>query len=269
MHTGAGSERNSGNGESSRRLELRALRWSMYSALAMAIVGLTFAGLTGSGVILLDGLFNILLFLMVALGISFAGKLNQGPDSAYHFGYGVYEPLLVMVRSALALALTVFAVFDAMQSILHGGAVVDGHLALVYAGILGLGCGALAFYMRRIYRQTGWPTIYSEYITWVMNAAISTSSGVALFFAGWMRGTAFEWVVPYTDPVLMLVMAVVLVQVPYRLFRESFLEIMGRAPADNTRSGTRVGPGVMSSGASVRVISQSRLCPGGSHRSRV
>ena len=49
------------------QLETRALRVSMYSAFAMALVGIGFAYAANSQAILLDGLFNLLLFFMLKL----------------------------------------------------------------------------------------------------------------------------------------------------------------------------------------------------------
>jgi predicted Co/Zn/Cd cation transporter (cation efflux family) len=232
--------------------EMRVLRLSMYTALVMAIVGIGFAFAANSQVILLDGLFNVILFVMVAFGISISRRINQGPDKHYHFGYGGYEPFLILVRASLGLALMIFAAFGAVQTILRGGSPVNGNLALVYSIILGLGCGTVATIMHRAYKKTGWPTIYSEFITWLLNGVISGSSGVALFAVGLLRGTSLEWVVPYADPVILLLMSLVLLPPPLGLLKQSVLEIVGRAPDQELASEKEL-IGMIPEGFSLRV----------------
>ena len=216
--------------------EQRVLRLSMYTSLAMSVVGIAFAYLANSEVILLDGLFNAILFVMVSVGISIARRVNQGPDKSYHFGYGGYEPFLVLVRAALGLALMAFAALGAVQTILRGGSNVNGSLALIYSIVLATSCGMVAFRIYRVYRATGWPTVYAEFMTWLLNGVISGSTGTALFFAGFLRGTSLDWLVPYADPILLLLMSVLLLPPPLGMLRQSFFELVGRAPDEPLES---------------------------------
>lgn len=234
-------------------LELRVLRVSMTTAAVMAVVGLGFAYAAGSQVILLDGLFNVLLFLMVALGLSVSKAINQGPDEAYHFGYGGYEPFLVLTRAGAGIILMTYAGFDAVQTILKGGTVPNGTLALIYSIILGTSCTLVALWIHRAYRRTGWPTMYSEFITWLMNGVLSAASGLALFGSGFLRGTALEWLVPYADPSIVIAMSLLILPIPLRLLGGSFLELMGRAPAEPTESRKAL-EALIPEGFSVRVV---------------
>ena len=244
--------------EQAFHVEVRVFRLSMITALVMAIVGLTFAYLANSEVILLDGLFNVILFVMVAVGITIARRVNQGPDKSYHFGYGGYEPFLVLVRAALGLALMAFAAFGAVQTILRGGSQVNGNLALVYSIVLALSCGVVAFRIYRAYEATGWPTIYAEYITWLLNGVISGSTGTALFLASFLRGTSFDWLVPYADPILLLVMSIVLLPPPLGMLKQAFFELVGRAPDEPLESQLEL-ERVLPHGFSPRVVRVVRL----------
>jgi len=218
------------------KLEMRALRVGMYAAFAMALVGVGFAYAANSQAILLDGLFNLILFFMIAIGISVSRKINQGPDQQYHFGYGGYEPFMVLSRSGAGIVLMGYSTLVAIQTILRGGSEVKGGMALVYSIVLAVACGAVAAYMYSAYKQTGWPTMYSEFITWVLNGVISSTAGLALFASGFLKGTALAWLVPYADSIVVLAMQVVLLPAPLQLFAVSFRELMGKAPKDKLES---------------------------------
>jgi len=237
--------------EDAYRLEMRVLGLSRNTAAVMAAVGLAFAYLANSQVILLDGLFNIVLFLMVGMSISMSRRINQGPDHAYHFGYGGYEPFLVMARAAAALILTAYASLDAVQTIIRGGSEVRGLLALGYSVVLGVSCTVVALRVRAAWKRTGWPTIQAEYITWILNGVISSATGLALFGSGFLRGTSLEWAVPYADPLLVIVMSLVLLPVPLRMLTTSFRELMGRAPVERLES-QRAVEAIVPEGFSIR-----------------
>jgi predicted Co/Zn/Cd cation transporter (cation efflux family) len=222
--------------EDSFNVEMRALRVSMYAAFVMALVGVGFAYAANSQAILLDGLFNFLLFFMVAIGISMSRKINQGPDQQYHFGYGGYEPFMVLARAGAGIVLMGYSTLVAIQTMLRGGSEVKGGMALIYSIVLAIACGAVATYMYWAYKKTGWPTMYSEFITWMLNGVISSTAGVALFAAGFLKGTSLAWLVPYADSIVVLAMQIVLLPAPLQLLVISFQELAGRAPQEKLES---------------------------------
>lgn len=246
------------NAETAYQTEMRVLRLSMYTALAMAAVGVTFAYLANSEVILLDGMFNVILFVMVAFALSISRRINQGPDKSYHFGYGGYEPFMILVRCSLSLALMAFSAFGAVQTILRGGSEVNGTVALFYSIILGATCATVAWIIHNAYKQTGWPTVQAEFLTWALNGVISGSTGVALFIAGLLRGTALDWAVPYADPVLLLIMSALLLPPPLFMLKQSFFELVGKAPVDELESQKELEK-LLPEGFSVRVARVLRL----------
>ncbi len=222
--------------ERAYQAEQRVMQLSMCTALAMAVVGIAFGYWANSEAILLDGMFNVILFAMTAVGLSVSHRIHGGPNKSYHFGYGGYEPFLVLIRSSLAMALMAFAAFGAIQTILRGGSNVNGSVALVYSIVLATSCGAVAATIHRAYRATGWPTVYAEFLTWALNGVISGSTGVALFLAELLQGTSVDWLVPYADPALLLLMSVVLLPPPFAMLRQSFFELVGRAPQEPLES---------------------------------
>lgn len=216
--------------ESFHSVEMKALKVGMYSAVLMAAVGLGFAYLTNSQAILLDGMFNLLLAVAVAISISVSRRINQGPNETYHYGYGGFEPFIVLIRSGVGIALMAYSSIIAIQTMLQGGSKVNGGLALVYSIVLAIACTGISLYMYRAYKLTGWATMKAEFITWVMNGAISSTSGVALFASQFLEGTSAEWLMPHADSIVVLLMQLVLLPPPLKMLKQSGLELLGRAP---------------------------------------
>src|SRR6187431_2040732 len=120
--------------------ERGALLLSAGAALALGLVGVAAALLTGSGAILLDGLFNLCFFATALLALRVATLVARPDDERYPFGYLFFEPLINTGKGLLILGVSLFALFDAVSAILAGGRVVVVGPAMVYAAVATVAC---------------------------------------------------------------------------------------------------------------------------------
>ena len=150
-----------------------ALLLSAGAALVLGVVGVAAALLTGSGAILLDGLFNLCFFATALLALRVATLVARPDDERYPFGYLFFEPLINTGKGLLILGVSLFALFDAVSAILAGGRVVVVGPAMVYAAVATVACTAVALILRRAARRAPSPLVAADVENWTVNALVS------------------------------------------------------------------------------------------------
>jgi hypothetical protein len=91
------------------RSERGALLLSAIAAALLAAIGIAAAVVTGSGAILLDGLFNLCFAVTAAFTLRVARLVALPDDADYPFGYLFFEPLINTVKGLLILGVSAFA----------------------------------------------------------------------------------------------------------------------------------------------------------------
>ena len=224
---------------SKTKLESRALSYSLYGYAFMALAGLVFAGLTGSGAILLDGAYSLVSFVMVLLA-GHVAKLVERPDSdSFHFGYAYFEPLLNMIRAMLILALVVFAVGAALIALFSGGRPLNAGMALIYAVIIGAICISLSVVQRRNARKTASPLLEVDARNWFIDGILTVAVGVAFLGAFVLARTAWADWVAYVDPAVVIVLGMVMVPTPLSIVLGNVGELLHVAPEHSVQEEIR------------------------------
>lgn len=211
--------------------EKKALTLSAVVALFMAVLGIVFGLLTQSDAIMLDGFFSLVGFAMAVVTIRVAWLVQQPPDEHFHFGYAQFEPFLNTVKGLLMLGVSAFAVAGAVDALLHGGRDLNAGLAVIYAIIALVGCFLVAGLQRRAARRTGSPLLEVDAKNWLIDGVLSGVVALVFVAALILGGTDWAHVVPYIDPVLVIVVVLAIIWVPLTIVRDGAREILGFAPA--------------------------------------
>ncbi len=225
MTNGAG-----GNRDGRPDPETAALRLSAGMALFMAALGIAFGLLTRSDVIMLDGFFSLVGFAMAVVTMRVAWLVQQPPDEHFHFGYAQFEPFLNTVKGLLMLGVSGFAVAGAVDAMVHGGRDLNAGLAVVYAIVALAGCLVVAVVQRRAARSTGSPLLDVDARNWLIDGVLSGVVAGVFLVALVLGGTGWASVVPYIDPVLVIVVVLAIIPVPLTIIRDGAREILGFAP---------------------------------------
>jgi predicted Co/Zn/Cd cation transporter (cation efflux family) len=224
---------------SKTKLESTALSLSMYGYAAMALAGLVFAGLTGSGAILLDGAYSLVSFAMVLIAGRIA-KLVEQPDSDnFHFGYAYFEPLLNSIRGLLILLLVAVGVGSAVLALFSGGRPLNAGMALVYSVIIGAICIGLSVVQRKNAAETGSPLLEVDARNWFIDGILTIAVGVAFLGAFVLSLTDWAGWVAYVDPAVVVVLGMVMIPTPLSIVLENVGELLHTAPEQSTQKEIR------------------------------
>lgn len=206
-----------------------ALKLSVAGSVFMTVLGIGFAILTRSEAILLDGLFNLITFVMSLLTLKVATLIQKGESANFQFGYYGFEPLLNAIKGFIILILCIFAV-SSVEALLQGGRQLQVGSAVIYAIIATLVCFIVAFSLKHYSKQQHSPLVDIDAFNWMVNGVIS--GGVALTFviAFFLQNTAWSHFVPYVDPVLVCLLVLAVIKLPFQTIWDSVKQLLFASP---------------------------------------
>ena len=110
-----------------------ALRLSLVGSLGAFILAFSFAMVTRSGAIMLDGFYSLVTVSMSFVTLKVASLMQLGRSQKFQFGYYGFEPLINTIKGIIVLSVTLFALVSAVEAILHGGRPLEVGSAVIFA----------------------------------------------------------------------------------------------------------------------------------------
>lgn len=210
------------------RREVLGLRLSAGGALVLAGVGIVWGWAVSSQVILFDGLYSMIGFVLAGFALRAAALVEQGPTPHYPFGREALAPLVVAVQALVLLGTFGYAAVDAVGVILVGGSQTEVGPALAYSILSLVAC--IAAYLVLVRMQEGSDLLAAEAVQWRASVVLGVAMTIGFGVAVALTGTTWSGAAPYVDPVLVLVAAALILPAPIRMLRQSFRELLEGAP---------------------------------------
>lgn len=109
------------------------LKVSMYSALILAIFGISFGIFVKSMAVIFDGFVALISVGLGALSVITSRYIYKEDDDIFQYGYVRFEPMVNLFKSLVLVFVCVYAFINALQSIIHGGYAVELGGAVAYS----------------------------------------------------------------------------------------------------------------------------------------
>lgn len=215
--------------------EQGVLRLSIAVTLFLAALGIVFGLLSGSYAIVFDGVYALtdasmtILALLVANLIATAA--TPGPARSrfvQHFTFGFWhlEPMVLGLNGILLMSAAIYALINAIGSLMKGGRELSFDHAIIYAVVSVIIPLAMAIFTRRANR-----TIKSDFLaldmrSWLMSAALTAALLVAFVFGWSIQGTPYAWISPYIDPAALALVCLVIIPVPLGTVKQALSDIL-------------------------------------------
>jgi cation diffusion facilitator family transporter len=212
------------------KAERKVLLVSAAGNLIIGCVGLIFSIISSSQAILLDGLFNLTYFATGLFTLKVARLVHKGDDERFPFGYAYFEPLVNGLKGVLVLGVSLMALADAIQTLLTGGRSISAGAAIAYGIFAATACWLLAFITRRGVKRTVSPLVQADAENWLVNGAVSSAVLLAFISILVMKGSTFEYLVPYVDPSLVITVVLLFISIPVRMAWQALMELLNRTP---------------------------------------
>lgn len=230
------------------RTEQQALRVSLVAILTFSGLGITFGLVTGSGAIIFDGVVSLVDAVMSVVSIVVAGLiarstahgLSPAVTRRFTMGFWHFEPMVLAVNALLLLSVAAYAVVQSASVILAGGREVAFGPALVYAVLVLVLTTTVGLLEHRANRRIGSALVAMDVKGWLVTGAVTAALLVAFTLGLLLEGTSLEWLRPYVDPAVLMVVALALLPVPVPTLRRAVADIALVTPPELREEAERV-----------------------------
>jgi predicted Co/Zn/Cd cation transporter (cation efflux family) len=224
--------------------EQSVLRLSIAVTFFLAAAGIVFGLLSGSFAIVFDGVYaltdaimTMVALLVASLIASSTGTGSVGGRLVKHFTMGFWhlEPMVLGLNGVLLTGAAVYALINAIGSIMAGGRLLAFDYAIVYAALTMAIAFAMASYGKRANRELNSSFVALDAKAWLMSGGLSGALLVAFGFGYAIQGTKLAWMLPYVDPVALALVCVVVIPIPIATIKQALADILLVTPADLKR----------------------------------
>ncbi|WP_148059311.1 cation diffusion facilitator family transporter [Sinobacterium caligoides] len=208
-------------------LERKVLLISIWATLFFALLGVVFGIVSESSMIIFDGIYSL-----ICVGLSFLSLLVQKQiechkdDLNFPFGKAHFEPLLIIFKSLALIGMCLFSATIAVADILAGGREISAGPAIIYALIATIGCFVVTGYIQRKSRCVASGLLEAEKNQWLGDSLLSLGVLLGFTVSYMIAGGEFAWLVPYTDPGMVVIASSFFILFPLRSFFEAAREMI-------------------------------------------
>ncbi|MBB3425896.1 putative Co/Zn/Cd cation transporter (cation efflux family) [Rhizobium sp. BK312] len=221
--------------------EQSVLRISIIVTFVLAVAGIVFGLLSGSYAIVFDGIYaltdasmTIVALVVSNLIVSSATNTTAAGKFAKHFTMGFWhlEPMVLGLNGVLLTGAAVYALINAVGSIMSGGRHLSFDQAIIYAVLTMIIAFLMAAYATRANKTIGSNFIALDAKAWVMTGSLSAALLLAFIFGFFIQGTKLQWMSPYVDPVALALVCLIVIPMPVGTIKQAFADILLVTPAD-------------------------------------
>lgn len=208
--------------------ERRAIAESVAVAAAIAVGAIAWGLISGSRVVLFDGVFVALGMALSWMSLRVSRAVEAGPTKRYPFGRDSLTPFSVAIQGLALLGTLLYAAVDSVLLIIDGGSEVAPLAVAVYGAVTVIASFLIARRARKLAPDS--ELARAEFAQWRAGMWLSIVMTAGACVALLLVGTRFDGVLPYVDPVLVLIACASLIAMPFGMVRTGINELLEGAP---------------------------------------
>ena len=221
--------------------EQGVLRTSIAVTLFIAAIGIGFGLASGSFSIVFDGVYSMVDASMSGLSLVVVRLITAHTRSAhlsrklrerFTMGFWHLEPMVLALNGILLTGVAIYALINAVLSLLEGGRDLEFGLALIYAVLTVIACLTIAVLEARANRRINSDFVRMDVKGWVMSASITAALLIAFCVGIAVQGTEWEWISPYIDPAVLGLVCLVIIPLPLGVIRQALADMFLVTPGD-------------------------------------
>lgn len=214
------------------RREKKLLQTSFLGCIVFIVAEFIMALVTDSKALLMDCVWDGSDLVMMIPLMMLISLLQRPATEKRPFGFAQVESILVLVKCGMLIFITAMLIVDGVDSIIHGGNMVNGGVIAIFQLCVSAVCMAVYLIIKRYARKISSPTVMAEIYIWKLDSF--STLGVAVGFGIQILLVHFEtpisWLAPYIDPAIAIIMASVLLREPIKLAWSNLRDLMLFAP---------------------------------------
>ncbi len=220
-------------------LEQRAIKVSITGAAIFAVIGLSYGLYAHSQSILFDGIYSTISLVMSLLTLWVSKLVVRPDDERFQFGYTHLEPLLNVIKALIISATCIYALTEAVSTLLSGGRQVALKAAVTYAALSAVGTLLFGSIIHRYAKKTGSRLAAVDATDWLFDCLLSLGILSGFGVAYLIQDGPYGYLVNYLDPLLVIIMVLLFLPIPVRIFRQNLREVLYLAPEQKLQQNIR------------------------------
>lgn len=212
------------------RNEKLIMRIPIIAGILFSILQILVALYQNSQAVLMDSIYDSAEVVVLAIMVFLIPLLYKPVSERKPYGYAQIESLFVLGKGIMLITVTIGLLFANIQMMIHGGNRIDQSFIGYFE--LGLGCISALVCVILLYerKKVSSPIIEAELIGWKIDVFASAGVGVAFLMSGFLQGSSWEWLSPYVDQIIAILIAIVMLPQPFKMIKESLKSIALFAP---------------------------------------
>lgn len=217
--------------------EQKVLKISMFSALILAIFGISFGLGVKSLAVVFDGFVSLVSVGLGALSVITSRYIYKEDDELFQYGYVRFEPMVNLFKSLVLVFVCVYAFINAISSMFSGGYEVRLGAAAIYSVFAFCFCSFLFFYTNFASKILESDLIKVDSTEWKIDCVLYLGAIIAfgvifLFFTNGEVSEKWAFVANYIDAFLLCILSILLCISPVRIAVANFKDLLMVAPKD-------------------------------------
>ncbi len=224
--------------------EQSVLRNSIAVSILISALGIGFGLAANSTSITFDGIFSLvdasmslLALVVVKLITSYSSSegLSRRLRERFSMGFWHLEPMVLGLNGTLLIGVAIYALINAVSSLLAGGRHLEFGWAIAYAFATLVACASMAIVQVRANRRIRSEFIALDVKDWIMSAGITAALLIAFCIGLAIQGTRWQWLSPYIDPAVLTIVCLLIIPLPISTIRQALADILLVTPLDLKR----------------------------------
>ncbi|MFA6614341.1 MAG: cation diffusion facilitator family transporter, partial [Endomicrobiia bacterium] len=199
--------------------------------LMFAVGGFYFAMISRSQSVLFDSIYSFTSSFFMLMSLYVVRLIKKGEDKNYHFGYGSFEPLFIVIQTMFILTMNFVLAYFAVKTLISGGAHIGVNAAMIYTAISVVVCALVYVVLKSASKKYGSPVLSAEAKSWLNDTMLSIAVLMAFLGIIFLSGTYLSFIVPYIDSGMTLLFILFLVPQFGRQLWVNILELLTSAPS--------------------------------------
>lgn len=212
------------------KTEKRILHISLAGSIAFLVAEAIFAIMTRSMAVLMDCVYDLADLVMIGPFLALVPLLYKPETEKRPYGFTQIESLFVLIKYMILLTIDAVLIVESIQLILRGGNKVNASTVAIFEIAVSAGCLLMYLLLTRMNRKFSTPSLKAELFIWKLDAASTMAVGLAFVLGLILSHTKFAFIVPYVDPGIAVILAVVLLKEPLTMIFSSIRNIILFAP---------------------------------------
>lgn len=216
----------------SHKTEQKILLRSACLTAALALLGVLLGLVSRAQSLVFDGMFDAIDTGMSLVAWHASRLIGRGADCRFQFGYWHLEPILTLVSSTVRLFVCAYGLLGGVSSLMNGGRVIHYDIAITSAAISSCLSVVAFIYIQRNKRGLDSSLLDSDARGWQFGALMSGGLCASFLLAQALEGTSAAWMMPYIDPVVLILLTVGMLPYPISAIYRAGRSILQVAPRD-------------------------------------